>query len=150
MKTFYPYGSKERLFELTEKINNITLNESVLSREKKIELIKMFVDFVNEKLALNNNLPKIILSSDENEAKQMHSFGKFMPSNKKIRVVIVNRNLADILRTLAHEMVHYKQLIDNKLVVTSNHTGSNEENEANSKAGELMREFGEHYPIIFE
>jgi Zn-dependent peptidase ImmA (M78 family) len=91
-----------------------------------------------------------MLSDDEKEAQTMHSFGKYTPEVKEIRVVIANRNLADILRTLAHELVHYWQYLKGELKTDSNNTGSKHENEANALAGALMREFGKMNSIIFE
>jgi len=150
MKVFHPYGSKERLFEMFRNVNRMNLTEALLPKEKKVELVNEFVKFVGEKLNYGDDLPKIILSEDEKEAETMHSFGKFTPEIKEIRVVIANRNLADILRTLAHELVHYKQNLDGKLTADSNNTGSPDENEANALAGVLMREFGKANSIIFE
>lgn len=148
MKVFNSYGTKERLFEMMKRVNN--LNEVLLPKEKKVEVINDFVRFVANKLEYGDEIPKIILSDDEKEAESMHSFGKFTPELKEIRVVIANRNLADILRTLAHELVHYKQNFDGKLTPESNETGSPDENEANALAGVLMREYGKNNPIIFE
>lgn len=148
MRVFHQYGSKQRLFEMMKRVNN--LNEALLPKEKKVELINDFVRFVGNKLEYGDELPKIILSDDEKEAESMHSFGNFTPELKEIRVVIANRNLADILRTLAHELVHYKQNFDGKLTPESNETGSPDENEANALAGVLMREYGKNNPIIFE
>lgn len=148
MRVFHQYGSKQRLIEMMKRVNN--LNEALLPKEKKVEVINDFVRFVGNKLEYGDELPKIILSDDEKEAESMHSFGKFTPELKEIRVVIANRNLADILRTLAHELVHYKQNFDGKLTPESNETGSPDENEANALAGVLMREYGKNNPIIFE
>lgn len=148
MKVFHSYGTKERLFEMMKKVNN--LNEALLPKEKKVEVIQDFVKYVGDYLKLGDNIPKITLSEDEKEAESMHSFGKFTPEIKDIRVVIVNRNLADILRTLAHELVHHKQFLDGKLTKDSNDTGSPDENEANVMAGILLRNYGKDNPIIFE
>lgn len=148
MRIFHPYGSKERLFEMVRKVNN--LNETLVPMEEKIGIIGKFVDFVNEKLELGDDMPKIRLSHNPEEAASMKSFGKYTPETNELRVVAVNRNLADILRTLAHELVHHKQRKDNKLDQNSNETGSVVENEANALAGVLMREFGQQNPIIFE
>jgi hypothetical protein len=148
MKVFHSYGTKERLFEMMKKVNN--LNESLLPKEKKIEVIEDFVKYAGDYLKLGDNLPKITLSEDEKEAETMHSFGKYTPEIKDIRVVVVNRNLADILRTLAHELVHQKQFLDGKLTKSSNDTGSPDENEANVLAGILLRNYGKDNPIIFE
>jgi len=148
MKVFHSYGSKERLFEMINRVNR--LNEQLLPIEKKKEIISEFIGFAAEKLNLGDDVPQVELSEDNSEAETSHSFGKFNPSDKKIRVVIANRNLADVLRTLAHEIVHYKQNQEGKLNPDSGKTGSEHENEANAMAGVLMREFGEKNSIIFE
>ena len=148
MKVFHSHGSKERLFQMMKRVNSI--NESLLPLEEKVGIVGRFVDFVDEKLELGNDMPKIRLSHDPEEAASMKSFGKYTPETNELRVVAINRNLADILRTLAHELVHHKQRKDNKLKPDSNDTGSEVENEANALAGVLMREFGQQNPIIFE
>jgi Zn-dependent peptidase ImmA (M78 family) len=148
MKMFNSYGSRERLVEMMKKVNN--LNETLLPMEEKIEVVGQFVDFVDEKLGLNGDMPKIRISQDANEAVEMKSFGKYSPETNELRVVAVNRNLADILRTIAHELIHHKQFKNNELNPNSGETGSEQENEANALAGVLLREFGQKNPIIFE
>lgn len=148
MKIFHPHGTKERLFEMMKRVNN--LNETFIPKEKKIDIIEDFIKYASDYLKLGNNIPQITLSVDEKEAELMHSFGRFNPEIKDIRVVIVNRNLADVLRTLAHELVHHKQFLDGKLTKNSNETGSPDENEANAIAGILLRNYGKDNPIIFE
>ena len=58
--------------------------------------------------------------------------------------------MADVLRTLAHELVHHKQNELGKLNNDSGKTGSDVENEANVKAGILMRDFGKEREEIYE
>jgi Zn-dependent peptidase ImmA (M78 family) len=150
MKIFHPYGSRERLFEMVSKVNKVILIEAPLPKEKKEEIIAEFIKFANDKLDLGNDLPNIVTSYDENEASNMKSFGKYTPETNELRVVVANRNLADVLRTLAHEIIHHKQHKEGKLTSDSNTTGSEHENEANALAGVFMREFGKNNPIIFE
>ena len=126
------------------------LNEEILPKEKKEEVINEFVAFAKEKLGLGEEMPDIRISYDETEASGMKSFGKYTPETNELRVVAVNRNLADVLRTLAHELIHDKQRKDGVLKHGSNETGSEHENEANALAGVLLREFGQRNPIIFE
>ena len=147
MKVFNSYGSKERLFEMMKRVNN--LNEQILPVEKKNEVIQEFVGFLKEKLSFDD-MPEITISYDEKEAPTMKSFGKYTPEDNTLRVVAVNRNLADVLRTLAHELIHHKQNKEGKLDQNTNDTGSEMENEANALAGVFMREFGQKNPIIFE
>ncbi len=150
MKIFHEYGSKERLFEMVAKVNKVILNEAPLQKEKKEEVIAEFIKYAEKKLNLNGDLPKVIVSYDEKEAGDMHSFGKYTPDIKELRVVAANRNLADVLRTIAHEIIHHKQNLDGVLTAKSNADGSEHENEANALAGVFMREFGKNNPIIFE
>lgn len=150
MKVFHSYGSKERLFELMKRVGNLSINEEVLPREKRNEVINDFIGFVNQKINLNGDVPKIKLSYDDNDAREMRSYGRYIPETNEIFVVAANRSLGDILRTIAHELIHLKQKEENRLKPNSGETGSDEENEANALAGILMREFGKNNPIIFE
>jgi len=150
MLVFKKNGSKDRLFEIMERVNKIKLSESNLSKENRNVLIKNFVDFISKKINLGNELPLVILTYNEGEAKTNTSFGSYSPQNNEIKIVAINRNMADILRTLAHELIHYSQQIEGKLDINSGEDGSDQENEANSLAGVIMREFGKIYPIIFE
>ena len=133
---------------MIQKVNN--LNEEILPTEKKNEVIGDFVKFVGNEIELGNDVPKVTISYDEKEAETMKSFGLYTPNKGEIRVVAVNRNLADVLRTLAHELIHYKQNKEGRLDINSSETGSEVENEANAQAGVLMRNFGMQNPIIFE
>jgi hypothetical protein len=150
VKAFHPYGSKERLLEIFQRVNKIVLKEQLLPKEKREEIVGDFVNFIAEKLGLGQDVPQVILSYDPEEAVSMTSFGKYIPETNELRVVAINRNLADILRTAGHEITHYKQGKDGKLNPGSNNTGSDEENEANALAGIFMREYGKNNPIIFE
>jgi Zn-dependent peptidase ImmA (M78 family) len=58
--------------------------------------------------------------------------------------------MADILRTLAHELVHRKQEEDGRLDINSGKTGSPIEDEANAMAGVLLRNFGKINNSIYE
>lgn len=146
MRVQHPYGSKERLFEMVKKVNR--LNEDVLPKEQKEELINKFVSEVCKYLGISSN--KIEISYDPKEAQGMTSFGKHTPSTGIIRVVAANRNLADVLRTLAHELVHRKQEKEGKLYAGAGDDGTDIENEANAEAALIMRRFGKANPIIFE
>ena len=94
--------------------------------------------------------PEIEVTADINYAKQACSFGAYNPGTRCITVYIGNRNLADILRTLAHELIHHKQNELGMLDNMSGQTGSDIENEANASAAMIMREYGRKNPHIYE
>jgi len=146
MNVFHQYGSKARLFEMMTRVN--CLNEELLPEEKKNEIISKFIAEVCEYLGIDGD--KIEISYDSKEAQDMASFGKHTPSDGIIRVVAANRNLADVLRTLAHELVHRKQEKEGKLYHGAGDDGTDVENEANAEAAVIMRRFGKTNPIIFE
>jgi cytidyltransferase-like protein len=134
---------------LMESLNeNKQKKTSYLTDEKK-QLIKEFVKFVAKELKLKT-LPQIKLSTNNAEVKERHSFGYFRPGDNNIWVYTKNRNMADMLRTLAHEMVHHKQAEEGRLDMKSGETGSPIENEANAKAGVILREFGKTHEMIYE
>lgn len=142
-------NERDRLFEVFEKVNKIKLNESTLSEEERDNIVTEFVNYATERINLSKK-PNVELSYDENLAKEMKSYGCYSPTNNQITIVASKRNLGDILRTLAHELIHLKQDENGKIKPDSGETGSQIENEANSMAGILMREFGKINPIIFE
>ena len=113
------------------------------------DIIQDFIDFCIKSLDLQEQ-PNIEFIDDENAAKQMQALGAFNPTTNKLIVVKGSRLTADILRTLAHELVHRKQAELNQLGPDSGKTGSPTENEANAAAGVLMRQYGKYRPEIFE
>ena len=122
------------------------LNEGWDSSKGKV--IGDFVNYVSEYLSINK--PKIKLINSPDYTQEYHSFGGYLPSEEKIMVVVNNRNMADILRTVAHEMVHHMQNLDDRLTPNSGEDGSPDENEANSLAAVIMRKFGRENPHIYE
>lgn len=116
------------------------------------DLISGFRDFLPiamEVLELKT-LPKIKLEK-QLETDDQPSFGRFVHNEKhsEIHLAIANRHPIDIIRTLAHELVHYKQYTENRLDHNSGRTGSPEENEAHVKAGIILRLFDKKYPNYF-
>ena len=110
-------------------------------------LLKRFVVFLKRKLQLNHDISIVLIDDIEFSIKN-HAFACIVPDTKIIYLSIVNRHPIDILRSLSHEVIHYKQLLGGKTVL--GHTGSRHENEANAKAGEIMREYGKLHPELFD
>ena len=76
--------------------------------EDRIEIIKDFIRYAQIELGIEN-FPKINLVTNREFATNHHSFGSYKPESVELNVYVANRNLADILRTLAHELVHHRQ-----------------------------------------
>lgn len=115
--------------------------------EDKIFIIGDFVNYAIQELAIQQ-IPKIYLVTDNTFARENRSFGSYQPQSGEIRVYVANRNMADILRTVAHELVHHRQ---NELgMEMDGSTGTPVENEANSIAGVLLRNYGQDNELIYE
>ena len=108
-------------------------------------ILKRFLVFLKQQLNIKYDVPYVLID-DADFAKKEKAFG--IMNNKLIYVSVVNRHPMDILRTFAHEVVHYKQVIDGKNMSSS--AGSMIENQANAKAGELMRKYGQLHPELFD
>ena len=139
------FQNKETLQEIGD-LTKQPLNESW--HPNKARIINKFIDYATDYLSIDR--PTIKLINTPGYTQQNRSFGGYMPPEKKLLVVVHNRNMADILRTLAHELVHHMQNLDNRLNPDSGMDGSPEENEANSLAAVLMRQFGRENPEIYE
>jgi hypothetical protein len=145
--------SDEQLLKTIEKYkkegnkNQSMANASDLMKENisesKQQSIQHFVEFATKRLKLKEN-PKISLVAGKEYGNVKSSLGGFDPMTKEIYVATENRLTADILRTLAHEMVHRKQdelgLVRNPMKDGAD--GSPIENQAHAVAGILMREYG--------
>ncbi len=113
---------------------------------QKAPLMKRFVEYACSELNIDE--PKIHVINSPTYSQENKSFGGYIPSEEKILVVVHNRNMADILRTLAHELVHHHQKLNGDEL--NGEDGSDTENEANARAGVIMRKFGRENPEIFE
>jgi hypothetical protein len=108
---------------------------------KKLRRIEEFVKFCFKKLELQNT-PKIKLTSKNDTT----ALGYFVPDTNTIVVVEKGRHQMDIMRTLAHELVHLKQT---ETHTPDGSTGSDDENQANAAAGVLLRVWGKLHPEHF-
>ncbi len=111
--------------------------------ESKQQSIQKFVEYATKRLKLKET-PNVTLVGGREYGNVKASLGGYSPEDKTIYVATEGRLTADILRTLAHEMVHRKQdeMGYIKDSVKDGADGSPIENQAHSIAGILMREYG--------
>ncbi len=106
-----------------------------------------FIKWACDQLGIKE-CPTIEFGDDHEFALQNKSMAYFHPGEYRIFVLRGNRTKADWLRSLAHELVHAHQLERGELL--NGETGSPHENEANSKAGQLLRDWGKLDSSIYE
>ena len=120
-----------------------------LNKKDTFSILHDFVRFAAKDLELNS-LPKFDFVFDSKGSIERRSFGGYMPGEEYITITVKNRHIMDVLRTLAHEMVHFKQDLDDELGDDdAGSTGSPQENEANARAAVIMRNFGKAFPDMF-
>jgi hypothetical protein len=123
---------------------NIGREDSTIKR-----YLEEFAEYCYGALEVNNK-PIIKVITDDSYTEEYKSFGGYIPSDNTIYVSVSKRNLADIMRSVCHEIVHCKQNESGTLEINSGETGSNIENQANTIAGIIMRHYGQLKPEIFK
>jgi hypothetical protein len=125
------------------------LTES-LDKKSTYNILYEFIKYAAEDLELKS-LPKFDFVFNSNESVERKSFGGYMPGDEHITITVKNRHIMDVCRTLAHELVHFKQDLNKELVdENAGATGSPQENEANARAAVIMRNWGKQNPNLFD
>ena len=120
-----------------------------MNKRDTFAILHDFVRFAAEHLELKT-LPKFDFVFDSKKSVEHKSFGGYQPGAEHITITVKNRHIMDVCRTLAHEMVHFKQDLNNELADDeAGSTGSPQENEANARAAVIMRNFGRAFPDMF-
>jgi hypothetical protein len=119
-----------------------------LQKKDTYSILLDFIKFAAESLDLNS-LPKFDFVFDSKRSVEHRSFGGY--GSEHITITVKNRHIMDVCRTLAHELVHYKQDLNKELEGENpGATGSPQENEANAEAAVIMRNWGKQHPEYFE
>jgi hypothetical protein len=112
------------------------------------EKLTAFVKFVKNQLELKT-VPTISIKGNRDGLKTTANYD-YTKENKIIKVYGKNRALVDIMRSVAHEMVHHKQFEDGRLEKRPPDIGGEIEDEANAKAGQYIKLYSKEDPTIYE
>ena len=116
-----------------------------MNKKQFEDVVKKFLPFAKEFLKLKN-LPEIEFVEKPSFSKNIAAFGEII--DNRIIINVRNRHPIDIVRTIAYELVYYKQHGNGGYGSVS--AGSPTENEANKLAGTLVRKFGETHSNYFK
>lgn len=121
---------------------------AILNEDNKKKL-NDFVKFVKNELKLKD-LPTISIQNHRDGLKTTANYD-YTKENKIIKVCSKNRALVDVMRSLAHELVHHKQWEDGRLNGPKPpDIGGEIEDEANSKAGQYIKMFAKIDESIYD
>jgi hypothetical protein len=124
------------------------LRERLMSQEDEvIRQVSDFVNFAKEYLDITDGItvelafqrtPDLVTTAYYN----LDGF---------VKVYVKDRAIIDVCRSIAHELVHHKQNIEDRLndVQADGEDGSPIENEANAVAGIIIRKYGKLHPELY-
>lgn len=118
-----------------------------LSDDKKNLLID-FIKFVKKEISIKS-LPMIMLLDNRDKLKTTASYN-YSDNEKTIKVYVKNRMLVDIMRSVAHELVHHKQYEEGRLKVKPADIGGEIEDESNAIAGQLIKKYALMKKTIYD
>ena len=147
------YGFGHRIAEdVTITPDGVSATTRMFLSEKGSEdnqAVNDFIQHVVTELGIDP-APEIVIHTDPEWSKGNHSFGRYEPESNTLNVSLVDRHILDVFRTIAHELVHCDQhQTQGGLPLDAGETGSEYENDANARAGIIMRDFAASHPEYF-
>lgn len=113
--------------------------------KNKISVIRQYVRFVIKKLKIDGFFR--VVFTTEKEKLGVKTTAYYRDTDKVLVVYSKNRMLGDILRSVTHELVHKKQYEDGRITHPVQDVGGEIEDEANAKAGSLIKVFIKSNPL---
>jgi len=113
------------------------------------DILKDFIEFCVKELKIKH-MPRVKLRKDPQWSVVNRTFGRYIDDINTLEVAFGQRHIMDVLRTVAHELTHKHQHERADVPVDAGETGSPYENEANARAGVLMRDYGRLHPELFD
>lgn len=145
-KFFYSYPPNKELHFSTKSKENILGIEKGIEKmtDEKIKIIKDFINFTVNRLEIENPV-EIYLHKGRDE--YITTTASYVPKENSNHIRCNNRSIVDILRSIAHELTHNRQREIKSFNVGENvqTIGGWIEDEANAKAGILIKDFAMNY-----
>ena len=117
--------------------------KNLADKTLKKELLEEFLNFANMELEINKPYSVYFVNDEINASEALGKTAMYNPSTNSVYVYVTNRHPKDILRSIAHELMHHKQNCDGRLDKTDEEgSDSLMELEAEAQmAGLLVRMF---------
>ena len=116
----------------------IKINPGLEHVTDRSDLLRDFVIFVCKDLRC---MPCDIDIVNGREGSGLKTTAQYDPNNHHVMVNAKNRHFGDVLRSIAHELVHHKQNVNGELSGPVQDVGGDIEDEANARAGALLKSF---------
>ena len=110
------------------------------TKEKK-DIVCDFVKFCCDCLNMNDKSFDVYVKCKRGGAEPIVTTAAYDPNSKKCYVYGKERATVDVCRSIAHEMTHMMQDFNGDLVGLIKDVGGFHEDQANAKAGEIIKRF---------
>lgn len=131
------------IFKIDTKLQNFSVD--------KIYVLKDFTKYCIKFLDIKGSIEINLKNGKDKRLQTLASYGySYDGKPDDIYVRAGGRHIVDIMRSLAHELTHKRQNERQELDDESGVTGSPQENEANSLAGVIMRDYTKSHPEILD
>ena len=108
---------------------------------EQVVLMGDFCNFCADHFPITGGFKVFVV--DDRELHDIPTTAAYHRGRNIIKVYGKNRALVDILRSIAHELTHMQQMIENRITFPVQDVGGEIEDEANSKAGEIIKSFAQ-------
>ena len=125
------------------------LRESLLNKtDDSLRKVADFVNFAKDYLGIDDDIKVALAFTRTPDIKT----SAYYDLDGFVKVYVKDRAIIDVLRSICHELVHHKQNLDGRISdhINDGEDGSDIENEANAKAGEIIRKYGKKHPELYE
>ena len=121
------------------KLRKLFVSKNLNIEFPKITVIGDFCNFVSDELEISS--PFTIEVVSDRDLAGISTTAAYHIGNNIVKVYGKNRALVDIMRSIAHEMTHMMQDQNKRLVGDIPDIGGEIEDEANARAGSLIKKF---------
>jgi len=124
------------------------LRERLLTQsDVDVRVVTDFINFTKEFLGITDDI-KIALAYERTPDLTTTAYYDL---DGLIKIYVKERAIIDVCRSIAHELVHHKQKLEDRIKdhVIDGGDGSPIENEANAIAGIIIRKYGKLHPELY-
>lgn len=125
------------------------ISEGLENYISNLDLISNFIDLCNTELSIDESCNYKIYFVDDREKHNIKTTAFYNPYDNTIKIYAKDRMIIDSLRSLAHEMTHMMQNEMGLITGPVKDEGGFHEDQANAKAGLIVKRFIKRSGIKF-
>ncbi len=118
---------------------SIEIEDGLNYSDDKIGTTNEFIGFCCDELNLKGHFKCVLCHDREKNGITTTAF--YRDKDKLVCIYAKNRMLGDVMRSVAHELVHKKQYEEDRIKLPVQDIGGFIEDEANALAGQLVKKF---------